>query len=189
MDSSKSFYTGTYRSELCFRNKLGRLVWAIIWCLFFRTSPRPFFKWRRFLLNLFGAKLAQSAAVHSSARVWAPWNLEMGERSVLGDFVDCYSVDKIILESDVTVSQYAFLCAASHDIESPSRDLLHRPIYLKTGAWVFSGAFVGMGLTVGEGAVVAARAVVVKDVAPYAVVGGNPAKLIKQREAQWVRRY
>ena len=45
-----------------------------------------------------------------------------------------------------------------------------------------------MGVTVGEGAIVAARSVVVKDVEPFVVIGGNPAKLIKQRQADWVVR-
>tara|TARA_B110001469_G_C9647981_1_gene328821 strand:- start:579 stop:1151 length:573 start_codon:yes stop_codon:yes gene_type:complete len=182
------FYSGTYCSELSFKNKLGRLTWGIVWTCFFRPSPRQCFAWRRFLLNLFGAKLARTAAVYPSAKIWAPWNLEMGERSVLGDYVDCYSVDEIILEADVTVSQYAFLCGASHDIESPDRDLVHRPILLERGSWVFAGVFVGMGVIIGEGAVVAARSVVVKSVEPYAVVGGNPAKLIKRRKADWVAR-
>jgi putative colanic acid biosynthesis acetyltransferase WcaF len=186
MTNRKPFYSGVYRSELSFVNKLRRFVWGIVWCCFFRPSPRSLFRWRRFLLNRFGAKLAHSAVVYPSVKVWAPWNLEMGGRSVLGDYVDCYSVDQIVLEDDVTVSQYVFLCSASHDIESVNRDLVHKPIRLEQGSWVFAGAFIGMGVIVGEGAVVAARSVVVKDVAPYTVVGGNPAKFIKEREATWV---
>lgn len=185
-NEQQSFYGTTYKSELSLKNKIGRLLWSFAWCLLFRPSPRPLFAWRRFLLTLFGAKLAPSSVVYSSVKIWAPWNLEMGERSVLGDYVDCYSVDKIVLEEDVTVSQYAYLCAAAHDIESPARDLVHKPIRLERGAWVFAGAFVGMGVTIGEGAVVAARSVVVKVVEPFAVVGGNPAKHIKQRQASWL---
>ena len=188
MIESQNFYSGAYRSELSFKNKLGRLVWGLVWCILFRPSPRPLFGWRRFLLNSFGAKLASTATVYPSAKIWAPWNLKMGERSILGDYVDCYSVDKILLEDDVTVSQYAFLCSASHDIESPNRDLVHQPIRLERGVWVFAGAFIGMGVVVGEGAVVAARSVVVKDVAAFSVVGGNPATLIKQRQVSWISR-
>jgi putative colanic acid biosynthesis acetyltransferase WcaF len=188
MTNRKLFYSDVYRSELSFNNKLGRFAWGFVWCVLFRPSPRSWFRWRRVLLNLFGAKLARSAAVYPSAKIWAPWNLEMGERSVLGDYVDCYSVDLIVLEADVTVSQYAHLCTAAHDIESPSRDLVHQPIRLGRGAWVFAGAFIGMGIVVGEGAVVAARSVVVKDVERFSVVGGNPARLIKKREANWVVR-
>ena len=186
MSLDVQFYSGSYSSELSFRNKLGRLLWGLVWATVFRWSLRPMFGWRRLLLKLFGAQLAPSAAVYPSARIWAPWNLEMGERSVLGDYVDCYSVGCIVLESDVTVSQYAFLCTASHDIESPNRSLLKAPIVLRKGSWVFADAFVGMGVTVGEGAVVAARAVVVKDVEAFAVVGGNPAKFLKRREADWM---
>ena len=185
MSHGVQFYSESYSSELSFRNKLGRLLWGLVWATMFRWSLRPMFGWRRLLLKLFGAQLAPSAAVYPSARIWAPWNLEMGERSVLGDYVDCYSVGCIVLESDVTVSQYAFLCTASHDIESPNRSLLKAPIVLRKGSWVFADAFVGMGVTVGEGAVIAARAVVVKDVEAFAVVGGNPAKFIKRRKADW----
>jgi putative colanic acid biosynthesis acetyltransferase WcaF len=183
---SNSFYPHIYRSELSFRNKLGRLIWNIVWVLLFRSSPRIFFGWRRFLLRLFGAKLASSAVVYPSAKIWAPWNLEMGDRSVLGDHVDCYSVDRIIVDADATVSQYAFLCTASHDIESPDRSLIHKPIRVERGSWVFAGAFIAMGVVVGEGSIVAARSVVTKSVEPFSIVGGNPAKFIKERKVDWI---
>ena len=47
--------------------------------------------------------------------------------------------------------------------------------------WIGSEAMIMAGVTIGSGAIIAARAVVTKDVAPYAVVGGNPAELIKYR--------
>lgn len=112
----------------------------------------------------------------------------MAERSCLGDFVDCYCVDKVYIGRDATVSQYAYLCTASHDTESPSRDLKTAPIRLERGSWVFAGSFIGMGVTVGEGAITAARSVVIKSVEPYTIVGGNPAKFIKKRNASWVER-
>ena len=55
------------------------------------------------------------------------------------------------------------------------------PITIGDRAWVAADAFVGMGVTIGEGAVVGARAAVFKDVEPWTVVGGNPAKFIKKR--------
>lgn len=180
------FYSVIYRSELSLKNKLGRLVWGLVWLFLFRPSPRVCFKWRRFLLRLFGAQLAETVAIYPSVKIWAPWNLAMGERSVLGDHVDCYSVSRVMLGEDVTVSQYAFLCTASHNIESPKRDLIHEPITLRRGSWVFADAFVGPGVEVGEGAVVGARSVVVKDVDPYVVVAGNPAKYIKERKVDWL---
>lgn len=61
-------------------------------------------------------------------------------------------------------------------------ELTHKPIVIASQAWVAARAFVGPGVTVGEGAVVGACAVVMKDVEPWTVVAGNPAKFIKRRE-------
>jgi putative colanic acid biosynthesis acetyltransferase WcaF len=106
----------------------------------------------------------------------------MGDHSCLSERVECYSVDEIRIGSQVVVSQETFLCCASHDITSPIMELTYAPIVIGDNAWVASRAFVGPGVTVGEGAVVAACAVVTKDVEPWTVVGGNPAKFIKKRE-------
>ena len=105
----------------------------------------------------------------------------MGELVCLADDVDCYCVDKIIIGSKVAVSQRAFLCTASHEIETYHRVLIHAPIKIDDHAWVCAETFVGPGITIGHSAVVAARAVVTRDVEAYAVVGGNPARLLKQR--------
>ena len=73
------------------------------------------------------------------------------------------------------------MCTASHDITDPHNPLITAPIHVESFAWVAADAFIGMGVTVGEGAVVGARAAVFKDVEPWTVVGGNPAKFIKRR--------
>jgi putative colanic acid biosynthesis acetyltransferase WcaF len=106
----------------------------------------------------------------------------MGDHSWLGDGVDCYSVAKITLGRHVVVSQRVFLCAATHDYTDPGFPLVTCPITLGDGAWVAAEAFIGPGVTLGVGAVVGARACVTKDVEAWAVVAGNPARLIKRRE-------
>jgi putative colanic acid biosynthesis acetyltransferase WcaF len=105
----------------------------------------------------------------------------MGDHSCLSENVDCYSVDCISIGTQAVVSQGAFLCCASHDIASPTMELTYRPIVIGNNAWVAARAFVGPGVTVGEGAVVGACAVVTKNVDPWSVVAGNPAKFIKKR--------
>jgi putative colanic acid biosynthesis acetyltransferase WcaF len=170
-----------YRSEFSLRQKVARAVWALAWGLFCRPSPRPFHGWRRAWLRLFGAQLHGTAAVYPSARVWAPWNLTMGPHTAMDDHVDCYNVDRITLEEGAIVSRHAFLCTASHDITDPGRRLVTAPILLARSSWVCAGAFVNLGATIGEGAVVAAYAVVIKDVEPWTVVGGNPARFLKAR--------
>lgn len=106
----------------------------------------------------------------------------MGDHSCLSEHVDCYSVDRITIGEQAVISQGVFLCCASHNINSEAFDLTHRPIVVKSQAWVAARAFLGPGVTIGEGAVVGACAVVMRDVSPWTVVAGNPAKYIKMRE-------
>jgi putative colanic acid biosynthesis acetyltransferase WcaF len=162
-------------------NRIARALWGVTWLLLFRPSPKPFHGWRRWLLRLFGARIGPGAAVHPSCRIWAPWNLEMGDSSCLAFDVDCYSVDKIRLGSHAVVSQYSHLCAATHDYQDERMPLVTAPVVIKSRAWVAARAFVGPGVTIGEGAVVGAGAVVFRDVPAWSVVGGNPATVIKQR--------
>ncbi len=164
------------------KNKLLRVLWGWVWLLLFRPSPRLLFGWRAMLLRLFGARIEHGAHIYSKVKFWAPWNLTMGPRSTLADDVDCYCVAPITLEAGATVSQYSFLCSASHDITDPAGALVTAPIVIKAGAWIFADVFIGPGVTIGEGAVVGARSSVYRDVEPWTVVGGNPARFIKKRE-------
>lgn len=162
-------------------NRAARLLWSLVWLLLFRPSPKPLHAWRRGLLRLFGARLGRGTIVHASARIWAPWNLEMGDFSSLAPFVDCYCVDRVRLGRCVTVSQYSYLCAAGHDVDSPGMPLTTAPVTLEDHVWVAADAFVGPGVTLSAGAVVGARASVFKSVPAWTVVAGNPARPLRKR--------
>lgn len=133
------------------------------------------------LLRIFGAKIHPKANIYSSVKVYYPANLTMEENSCLASDVDCYNVDKVTIGANTTVSQGTFLCTASHDVTNPLNPLITAPIILEDQAWVGAKAYIGMGVTIGQGAVVGATASVYKDVEPWTVVGGNPAKFIKKR--------
>ncbi|AKD01932.1 transferase [Pontibacter korlensis] len=172
-----------YKNALSKRNQLVRLIWCIVWALFASPLPRSIGSgWKRFLLRLFGAKIHSTAVVYSSVRIYMPWNLEMKEYACLAPEVDCYNVAKVTIGNQATVSQKTYLCAASHNISHPHSPLITAPIVIEDQAWIGADVFIGMGVTVGEGAVVGARACVFKNVEPWTVVGGNPAKAIKKRE-------
>ena len=164
-----------------FRNKLGRLLWNIVWSIFYRPSPKIFHGWRRFLLRLFGAKIGLGAHPHPSVKIWAPWNLEMGDHSCLGANVDCYCVARIRIGVRATVSQYSFLCTATHDIETPDLALHTAPILIKDKAWVAADVFVGPGVTIGMEAVIGARSSVFSDVPDGMVAFGTPARPVRRR--------
>lgn len=171
-----------YENHLGCKHQVIRLIWSITWVLCARWMPRSLGGgWKRLLLCAFGAKMGKNSNVYSSAKIYYPANLVMGDNTCLANDVDCYNVAPIILEDNVTVSQGAYLCTASHDIGDPMHQLITAPIVLKDQAWIGARAFIGMGITIGQGAVVGATASVYKDVEPWTVVGGNPAKFIKKR--------
>jgi putative colanic acid biosynthesis acetyltransferase WcaF len=170
------------QQHLSRQNKLARLLWRTVWILLYRPSPRMFHVWRRFLLRMFGAKLGVGTYAYPSVQIWAPWNLEMQDHSCLSHFVDCYCVNRVVIGHHATVSQYSFLCTASHDYNRADMPLVTAPIVIGAHAWVTADVFVGPGVTIGQGAVVAARSTVTRDVPPWTVVAGSPAKHIGQRD-------
>lgn len=149
---------------------------------FFAWSPRPLWGWRRFLLRLFGAKVGRKVQIHPSARVFIPWNLEIGDWSSVGFDALLYNLGLMSIGERVTISQRAHLCGGSHDFRDPTMPLLKLTVVVEDEAWVCSDAFVGPEVTIGRKAIVGARAVVTRDVEAKMIVAGNPAKFVRQRE-------
>ena len=171
-----------YKNSLGRKHQLMRLLWGLTWTLGASWLPRSFCgSWKRMLLRLFGAKIHPTAHVYSSARVYYPAHLTMKEYSCLADGVNCYNVAPVTIGAHTTISQEAFLCTASHDITDPANHLICAPITIEDQVWVGARAYIGLGVCIGQGAVVGATASVYKNVVPWTVVGGNPARFLKER--------
>jgi len=163
------------------RNRLYRLAFIVTWGLLAAWTPPPLRGWRRLILRLFGARIAPTAIVYGSARIWSPANLTMEDHSVIGPRTTIYAMAPIRLGAYAIVSQGAHLCAGTHDVESPAFQLHTRPIVIGTRAWVAAEAFVGPGVTIGDGAVLGARAVAMRDIAAWTIAAGNPARPLRPR--------
>ncbi|MBS1810950.1 MAG: putative colanic acid biosynthesis acetyltransferase [Acidobacteria bacterium] len=174
-------YNPNQPSPHSLKNKLVRVIWNFVWLALYRPSPKPLHKWRCFLLRLFGAKVGKGVHPYPSAKIWAPWNLEMDDGSCLADNTDCYCVNKIRIGKNSTVSQYSYLCGATHDYEHPLMPLVSAPIMIGDNVWITADVFIAPGVTIHDGAVVGARSSVFSDVNAWCVVAGNPAKFIKKR--------
>ncbi len=158
-----------------------RILWYVVNHTLFRCFVgQPFRKLRNSILRSFGMVVDKDACVYSSCTIYAPWNIEIG-RACIGPGTFLYSKDRITIGDDCVVSQGTWLCTASHEINSLMLPLKTASIVIRNNAWVAAEAFIGPGVTVGEGAVVGARAAVFKDVEPWTVVGGNPARVLKKR--------
>ncbi|MBI1840568.1 MAG: putative colanic acid biosynthesis acetyltransferase [Verrucomicrobia bacterium] len=165
-------------------NRLRRASWQALWLLVVRWSPTPLFGWRQRVFSLMGARLASPVHIYPCTRVWAPWNLRVDAMATLGRDVEIYNPAPIHVGHHCIVSQGAYLCGASHDYNDATFPLIAKPIALGPYSWICARAIVLPGVKVGEGAVLAAGSVATKDLNPWTVYGGNPARALKARTPQ-----
>ncbi|MDA4113031.1 MAG: acyltransferase [Thaumarchaeota archaeon] len=128
-------------------------------------------------------KVGKECVIRRGVYLGSPNELELGDGSFLGR-ASLYCTGGVRIGKNVNVSDGAVIITAKHDVNSPTFEAKYAPITIEDWAWIATNAIVLAGITIGEGAVVAAGAVVTKDVAPYSVVGGNPAKVIGERKKQ-----
>lgn len=159
---------------------LKRILWAAAWPLF-RLSPRPLHAWRVRLLKIFGAKIGKHVHIYPSARIFFPWNLEVGEFTAIGEKVEIYNLGRVVIGKSVTVSQHAYLCAGTHDFRDPLMPLLKPQIYVGDSAWLCAASIIGPNVEVGSGAVVGLGCVLTSSAEAWGVYGGNPARYLKTR--------
>lgn len=163
------------------REFAGRIAWELLRFPLFALSPRPFWGWRRILLRMFGARIGQQVHIYPSARIAIPWNVSIGDYAAVGEGAILYSLGPIAIGERATISQYAHLCAGTHDYRDPAMPLVKTHILIGAGAWICADAFVGPNVRIGEGAIVGARGVVINDIVPGMIVAGNPAREIGKR--------
>jgi len=124
--------------------------------------------------------------IDESVVVFTPLHINYGKHTKIGRNVfinfDCVFLDLggITIEDDVFIAPKVSLLSEGHPTSLEDRhSLVPKAIHIKQNAWIGAGATILPGVTIGENAVVAAGAVVSSDVAPNTIVGGVPAKFIK----------
>ena len=153
----------------------------LVRCLFFApVLPLPS-AFRVFWLRRFGAKIGRDVVIRSSVNIHFPWRLEIGDHVWLGEECWLLNLAPVVVESNVCISQRAFLCTGNHDYTSPAFALVTKPIRVETGAWIGAATFIGPGVRVGNHAVLAAGSVATKDLRPSTFYRGNPAVAVKER--------
>lgn len=149
---------------------------------FFRTSPRPFHAWRSMLLRMFGAKLAPNCHFYPKCRVWAPWNLVCEDAVGVGNDAELYNPSVLTIGSHAVISQGAYLCGATHLYNEPSFRLVSYPMRIGAYSWICAHATVSPGVNVGDGAILALGSIATKDLEPFGIYAGMPARKVKERE-------
>lgn len=155
-------------------------LWWVIEGLLFRPSLHHMNGIRCGLLRLFGARVGSNTFIHASAKIWFPWNLEIGSNAGIGFDALIYNLDKVKIGDFATISQRCHINTGSHDYEDSKFKLLTRPVTIGPGAFVGTDTYVGWGTNIGEMCVVGARSVVTSDLPSYHVCVGHPCKPIKR---------
>jgi len=164
------------------RDRIRRAAWNFVWLLLFRPSPRPFYRWRSILLRIFGATVGPNCHIYPAARIWAPWNLTCEDLVAVADGAEIYNPAPVHLGSHAIVSQYSYLCGATHDFDDPNFPLLAYSMTIGPYAWICARACVAPGVNLGEGAVLGLASVATRNLDPWTVYAGVPAVRIKERK-------
>ncbi len=145
------------------------------------TAYIPSIAVRKAILRLFGAKLGKGVLVYHGFEVRSPWKLTIGDGSVIGNGALLDARGRLELGKNVNLSGEVVILTGQHDYQSPDFAYQTGPVKIGDRAWLCMRCIVLPGVSIGEGAVVAAGSVVNKDVPPFALVGGVPAKVIGSR--------
>jgi putative colanic acid biosynthesis acetyltransferase WcaF len=117
-------------------------------------------------------------------KIWAPWNLKLGDESGIANGAIIYSQGKITIGKRCVISQGAHLVSGTHDYNHPGFPLVTFPIVIGDYVWIAAEAFIHPGVRIGDGCVIGARAVVSRDMPEWMVCTGHPCVPIKKRLLQ-----
>ncbi len=168
------------------RQNLVRAVWMLLGQPIFRMTFHNWYGVRSRILISFGARLGKGVKIRPTVRIDIPWNLDIGDDAVVGDFAILYALGPITIGPRSVVSQYSHLCAGTHDHTSRDFKLLRPPIVIGCDCWIATDAYVGPGVVVGDRAILGARSSAYKSMDADTIYAGNPAKAIKKRELERV---
>lgn len=168
-----------------------------------QARPR---RWVSWFVNPFIHKKHRSSAIRSNVRMDVlPFNpFSLGAHSIIESFsvvnngvgavtigdhctvgIGCVVIGPVTIGSEVIIAQHVVMSGLNHVYEDITLSILRqpvttRPIVIEEECWIGANAVITAGVTIGKHSVVAGGSVVTKDVPPYSVVGGNPARILKQ---------
>jgi putative colanic acid biosynthesis acetyltransferase WcaF len=165
-----------------FGERLKILAWSVAWPLLCGWTPKFLNPWRLAWLRVFGCKIDGYPFVHQHARIHSPWRVILHDRASVGDYANLYSLGEIELGHRCVISQEAYLCTGTHDLNDPNQPLITGKIKIGDDVFLGARAFVMPGISIGDRAVVGSCSVVTRNVEPRWIVAGSPAKFLRRRE-------
>ncbi len=164
---------------------LGRMIASVIRINLLIIAYIPSHIFRNFLYkNIFHMNIGKNVVIYYGAEIRAPWNIHIGEGTVIGDKAILDGRSGIKIGKNVNFSTGVWIWTNQHKVNDISFGIEGKPVIIEDRVWLSNRTIILPGVTVGEGAVVAAGAVVTKSVEPFVIAGGVPARKIGEREKQ-----
>lgn len=136
---------------------------------------------RTLFYKIMGASIGKDSIIFRRVEVLYPKGLDIKQNSSVGWFAHLDARGGINIGSNSSIASYCKIITGSHDVDDPQFKAVFKPITIGDYCWVGTGATILQGVSLGHGVVVAAGAVVTKNVPPFTVVAGVPAKEIRRR--------
>lgn len=152
--------------------------------MLFQVGLFPSHHIRRFIYKALGAEIGKNVVFHFRTEVRGLHRLKIGDGTIIGDNALLAAQRGLTIGNNVNLSSNVSIYSGAHDHRDPyfrSTPATTRPITIGDRVWIGSNAIILTGVNIGEGAVVCAGCVVTKDVDPYAVVAGIPARKVNER--------
>ncbi len=136
---------------------------------------------RKVIQQSAGIKIGKGSTIHMGAVFYEPKGIEIGDDTVIGENPVLDGRDRLKIGNHVALSSEVMVYNSQHDIHDATFKAISKPVTIEDYVFIGPRAIILPGVTVGKGAVVAAGAIVTKDVEPFTVVAGVPAKKIGDR--------
>lgn len=163
-------------------SSIKQALWYFVNALLVRASWNPFMGIKCFALRAFGAKLGKGLIIKNNVNIKFPWKLTVGDDVWLGENCWIDNLDTVTIGNNVCISQAALLLTGNHDYTQSAFYYRNAPIILEDGAWIGAKAVVCPGVTAFSHSILTTGSIATKDMEPWGIYQGNPAKKIRTRQ-------
>ena len=166
------------------KKKIARYYSGFVRYYLLQTSIFPSHHIRNLIYQKICAmNIAPKAIIYYGAEIREPYNISIGTGSIIGDKAILDGRNKIIIGENVNLSSNVQIWTEQHDHRDPEFRCSpnKQPVIIKDRVWIGPNSIILHSVTIGEGAVIAAGSIVTKNVEPYTIVAGIPAKKINNR--------